>query len=441
MPRPMDVETWPSFLLRLLGRVLKQGATFLEQQGQTLIRVAEQWADHQSSNADSDSQSESADEDIQNSPSSSEKPPEHWLKTIQESEGPLQWIDHTDENVLPNAPQRSTQSSPSSDNKGSISSREDTTNSSFSPPYWTSGKSPKSSSEFGESTKHRSRRDLPEGSDFPDSEGPTQSRDRERVRERRTDERAGSESERATGPPSSASASGGTDSRTSAASPPSGPVRLRPSATNHPAQKGEATDPDAEPVDQTISRSAETRSNASSEPDHSSSNGGKTDASPSADTTRRTSAVSSDFKSETRENAFGPGRRSSGSSSLSEGPSTDRPGSLEKQVNVGGAWRAPAVPSPQKESMQREGGSSDRSSPPVDSAETKGRPDSGRSIEHQKGNVSTDQSSHPAWPTLPEVEEIIEEEASEPRAWKRELRERERRRRLNREQRGELWSE
>lgn len=430
MPRHMDVETWPSFLLRLLGRVLKQGAKVLEQQGKTLTRLAEEWADDQKSSAETDDRSESDGHQS----SSSDSPPEHWLQKIQETEGPLQWIDHTEGNALTNAPQEPVQSSRSSSETLSESSHENETESPFSSPDRSSGESPRLSSGDEGPTNETSRRDLAGGVEFSESENATASVDREGPRQRRQEETRKGDNE-----PFSASGEPGSFSRSG--SSPSGPLRLRPSSKTPSEQKRRTTDPDPGFAEETISRNTEYTPNASQERGHPSSNTGEADSGDTADTDPQFSSVSSEVASESRGDPFGPERTRSDSNSSSKRSSTDRPGSASKPVAFRRQRRTPSTSSPERERAQRGGKWPDRFPRAVENVEIDDWPDSSRSVQHQKGKRFGAQSSRSPWPTLPDVEEIIEEEASESRGPTREFREWERRRRLNREQRGELWSE
>lgn len=426
----MDMETWPSLVLRLLARLLQQGANFLEQQGQKVKRLAEQTASERTSSAEGDDdRSVPAEETSQPTPSSGQ-PPDHWLEKIEDSEGPIQWIEHTGDPA--DGPHRLSPSSPLSVPR------------SFPPDRGKqSGRDPSSSPTTGEMrstprgrdarTDDITRRTTSEGESSLRFEESTDSVASEKSDRSRQSEKEKASGERTSGPDSSASDSDTSRSRSSPS--PSESIRLQPSSSKTRSEKETET---ARENDGRVEQIGGDTSEASQRPSRSASS---TWTEPEVEFPGDSASEEHPSStSDSRKKSSGSERTTVDSAHSSEARPTDDPVPLKERDDFSGQRISPSpasVGNPGPGGAERGGSFSDSAAV----SDVNDVSDSDRSFLNQKEEASADRSSHFPWPDLPDAEQILQDQHSDPRRWEGHMRSWERRRRLNREQRGQLWSE
>lgn len=436
MPKHMDMETWPSLVLRLLARLLQQGANFLERQGRKVNQLAEQTARERTSGVEKDDDRTVPAEEKSGSIPSSGQPPDHWLEKIEDSEGPIQWVEHTGDPA--DGPHRLSPSSPLSvprslpPDRGKQSGRDP----SMSP---TTGEMRSTPRGRDARTDDITRRTTSEGESSLRSEESADSVASEKSDRSRRSEREKVSGERTSSRDSSASDSDTSRSRSNPSPPES--MRLQPSSSkNRVVQENETVRENDGRVEQMDKRSEGGTSEASQRSSRSSSSsnwveneaespGRRAGEEPSSPTWPDSHEKSSDSEATTLDSAYSPAAAP-----------TDGPVPLDERDDFSGQRTFPSTAS----FGNPEQGDTAHASSFSESAtvsDVNDVSDSDPTFQNQKEEASVDRSSHFPWPDLLGAEQILQETHSDPRRWEGHMRSWERRRRLNREQRGQLWSE
>lgn len=428
------METWPSLALRLLARMLQQGAHFLERQGQKIEHWAEQVADYEAETSTGEDASSASSGESSHTDRSPGEPPAHWLEKIESSEGPVQWIEHAGEGApedLPLASPRSLQAAFPEPFRSRHEGRED-------PRYPTAGERGERMRTEGEGQHTPPASDEASGRAAPSPRFEKPAEGAARTEADREWQRGAEEAGREQASSSSASTSASEAGPDSASDPEgapardspksSQPARLQPSPSrNRPGRERETASEHTEPAERTSSVE-QTTSDSARKDEH-------TVSFQSAEAGSRESGVS---EAEPQPPPSLPDSREERSDSArwlaSEHP-TVRASSYSEHVAFGRRHPASSPVPSESSRVERSESSSDVS---VASEVTyrSNKP----AAPKRKEDIPTARPSRSHWPDLPDVDQIVREDISASRQWERRMRDWERRRRLNREQRGQIWS-
>lgn len=406
----MDIKAWPVRMLHLLAVFFRRGARFLERQGRRIAHLAERTSGEATPSGTTD-----------RSPG---EPPAHWLEKIETSEEPVQWIRHSDEARAASPFGRSVSSFP----RPPLSSRPERPSAS----QGTSAKGARGHDQEGAAQEALPSADA--GGAGRAAAGPSD--DRAGWSASGGQPRSGSDRQEgrseATGSPSQrfASSAGPERPRFSSPGSPPRPVRLRFGAGD--SEKEEALEEGGQ------------ESAAPPPPPR------ETGSSRSGRTEGEVRALS--FPALLSETPTAPPQET-GPSFGRAAPSgghrlPDRQDSPEEDP----AWARSAPPPPFKRFASREQRPSAWAAASM-SSDTPGPapslPAMNEDLRHASDGAPAvaddtaqkDWPSAPLWPDLPDGAQIIQETAPDARRWAKWMHGWERRRRLNREQRGQLWNE
>lgn len=425
------MKTWPSLALRLLARMLQQGAHFLERQGQKIEHWAEQVADSEAETSTGEDAPSASSGDQPHSDRPPGQPPAHWLDKIESREGPVQWIEHMGEGSPEDLPRVSPRSLRAAFPESSRSRREERKES----------RDP-ATDEGGERMRTEGKgQQTPPAPDEASSRVASSLRfgksaeeaahsETDRGRQRGAEE-AGREQASGSSPSTSASEAGSDSAGAPAQDSPksSQPARLQPSpARNRPGREREAAEEGSESAEHTTSPGEQTTSDSAQKDEH-------TVSFRSAEAGSRESGVSEAEPSpppslpDSREEPSDLARR------LAFEHPTVRASSHSEHVAFG--KRHPASsPIPSEPSRVERSESSSDASAVSEVTYRSNKP----AAPKRKEDIPTARPSWSHWPDLPDVDQIVQEDISASRRWERRMRDWERRRRLDREQRGQLWS-
>lgn len=420
------MKTWPSLALRLLARMLRQGAHFLERQEQKIEHWAEQVTDPGAETSTGEDASSASSGEPSPPGRSPGDPPAHWLEKIESSEGPVQWIEHAGEGSAedrPRASPRSLRAAFPAPFRSRDKEREDLR---FPAPAERDVRTEGEEQHMPAASDETPGRAAPSPR-FEKSTEEAARTEAHRERKRGTGE-AGREQASGLSPSTSASKAGpdsgsdpeGASARDALQS--SQPARLQPSPSrNRPGRGREAAREHTSPGEQTASDAAQKGERAVSFPFAEAGTGesGVSEAEP----------PSPPSLPDAREEPSDSARRLA-----SEHP-TGRAFSHSEHVAFGRQHPASSPASSESSRVERSESSSDVSAASEVAYRSNKPPPPER-----KEDIPPARPSRFHWPDLPEIDQIVEEDLSASRRWARRMRDWERRRRLNREQRGQLWS-